>query len=151
MPSIADLLRLQQEHIDKVGWSVTAVMPTPDDLTPPFAYTVGMTEHGYPELIIAGLDAMTAHHLLNDMARRIFDRAERFTDGQHIHDLIAGYDAVLVDGAATEALHPGSTYARYGADRVRLQQIVWPDPHGHFPWDRDYTYDPTKQPLLARP
>ena len=41
--------------------------------------------------------------------------------------------------------------SRYGADQVRLQQVVWPDPHGRFPWDPGYQYPPQAQPLLGRP
>ena len=36
-------------------------------------------------------------------------------------------------------------------DQVRLQQVVWPDPHGRFPWDPGYQYPPQAQPLLGRP
>lgn len=151
MASIDDSLRRQSELIDRYGWAVTAVFPTDDDQGAPFAYTVGLTAHGYPELIIAGLDPDTSRILLNDLARRVFDRAEHFTVGQRISDLLAGYDAVIVDGPATEALFPGTAFARYGKDNVTLQQVVWPDQHGRFPWDEDYAIAPHAQPLLGRP
>jgi len=151
MSGIDDVLRRQQEHIDKVGWSVMAVLPTDDDPGSPYAYTVGLTAHAYPELVIAGLPPHIAHALLNDLASRVYDRAERFHHGQHIPDLISGYDAVIVDGPATEALHPGAAFAFYGPDRVRLQQIVWPDPAGRYPWNTDYSLDADVQPLIGRP
>lgn len=153
MPSIEDWQRRQDDIIDTVGWAVTAVLPTADDpaTTCPFAYTVGLTAHDYPELVIAGLDPVTAQALLNDLASRVYDRAERFTHGQHIHDLIAGYDAVIVDGPPTPRLWPGTAIGRYGADRVRLQQIVWPDPDGHFPWQDGYAYAADIQPVIGRP
>jgi hypothetical protein len=146
-----DVIRRQQQHIDTVGWSVTIVLPEPDAEAYPFAYTVGLTAQDRPELLIAGLDPQTAHTLLNDLASRVIDQAARFTHGQRITDLLAGYDVIIVEGPSTEALHPGAAYALYGADRVRLQQVVWPDPHGHFPWDTHYIYDPVAQPLLGRP
>ncbi|PWU60465.1 hypothetical protein DLE60_10950 [Micromonospora globispora] len=96
--------------------------------------------HDYPELLIAGLDPAKSKALLNDLASRVYDRVERFHHGQRIGDLIAGYDAVIVGGDATPELHPGTTYGHYGRDRVRLQQIVWPDPQGRFPWDSGYAY-----------
>ena len=60
-------------------------------------------------------------------------------------------DPLHVDGPATEHLYPGAAYARYGTDRVRLQQVVWPDRQARFPWDAGYQYPPTVQPLLGRP
>ncbi len=151
MADFDGLLRRHDEIIDRVGWAVTAVLPTPDDPGAPFAYTVGLTAHARPELIVAGLDPVIAQALLNDLAGRVFDTAARFTHGQRIADLLVGYDTVIVDGPGTEALHPGAALARYGADRVRLQQIVWPDRHGRFPWDTGYEYPPDVQPLIGRP
>jgi len=146
-----DVLHRQDEHIKQVGWAVTAVLPTDDDPAAPFAYTVGLTELGFPDLVIAGLSPQIAQALLNDLAGRVHDRTTRFAHGQRIDDLLVGYDAVIVDGPATEALYPGTAYARYGRDLVRLQQIVWPDRHGRFPWDPGYAYDPHVQPLIGRP
>lgn len=151
MDELDDMMRRQQEHIDTVGWSVTEVLPTPDEPHAPFAYTVGLTVRRCPELVIAGLDPWTAHALLNDLAARVFDQAARFNRGERISDLLAAYDTVIVESPGTEALHPGAAYARYGQQRVRLQQIVWPDPHGHFPWDAAYTLDLAVQPLIGRP
>ncbi|MDZ5447249.1 hypothetical protein U2F26_31845 [Micromonospora sp. 4G57] len=52
---------------------------------------------------IAGLDPATSQALLNDLAGRVYDKAERFGHGQRVSYLIAGYDAVIVDGAASDA------------------------------------------------
>jgi len=151
MDEFDEVLHRQDEHIDRVGWSVTMVLPTDGEPGPPFAYTVGLTEHGFPELVIAGLPPHIAQALLNDLAGRVYDRADRFRHGQRIGDLLAGYDAVIVDGPATEALYPGAAYARYGTDRVRLQQVVWPDRAGRFPWEPGDEHDPQVQPVIGRP
>jgi hypothetical protein len=145
-------LRHQDRLIDEYGWAVTAVLPTPDHPgTTPFAYTIGLTGHDRPELVIAGLNPVIAHALLGDLAGRVVHHAARFTHGQRITDLIDGYDAIIVDGPITEQLYPGTAIGRYGTDQVRLQQIVWPDPHARFPWDPGYQYPPQAQPLLGRP
>ncbi|MEU7171490.1 MULTISPECIES: DUF4262 domain-containing protein [Micromonospora] len=146
-------LRRQSEIIDRVGWAVTLVHPGADDTddSGPFAYTVGLTAHGCPELLIAGLDPAIAHHLLNDLAARVYDRAERFSHGQRVGDLIDGYDAAIIDGFPAGHLHLGAAIARYGPQQVRVQQIVWPDPAGRFPWEDGYAYPSTVQPLIGRP
>ncbi len=152
MTGIEDFMRRQSDMIDRVGWSVTLVHSSgDDDRGSPYAYTVGLAAHGYPELLIAGLDPAVSQQLLNDLAARVYDRAERFRHGQRIGDLIAGYDAAIIDGEPTEHLHLGAAIARYGQEQVRVQQIVWPDPHGRFPWDDGYAYSLQVQPILGRP
>jgi hypothetical protein len=128
-------LRQQDALIARYGWAVTMVEPTPTEPCTPFAYTVGLTAHGQPELVIAGLDPLIAQALLGDLAARVLKHDLQLTHGQHLHDLIAGYDAVLVDGPITDDLYPGTGIGRYGADHVRLRQIVWPDRNGRFPWN----------------
>ncbi|MFV2019428.1 uncharacterized protein DUF4262 [Micromonospora sp. Llam0] len=151
MPPLEEFLQNQQRLINEFGWAVTAVLPDLGESGSTFAYTVGLTEHDFPELVIAGLDPLIAQALLNDMAGRVYSRAERFTHGQRVADLLVGYDAIIVEGPATDALLPGAAHARYGKDRVRLQQIVWPDPRSRFPWDDGYEYPAHVQPLLGRP
>ncbi|WP_433458430.1 DUF4262 domain-containing protein [Micromonospora sp. CA-248212] len=152
MPNIDDVPRRQEQIIDTIGWAVTHVLPTDDDpdTTTPFAYTVGLTAHHYPELLIAGLPTEVAHCLLNDLARRVYDTAERFTHGQRVSDLIAGYDAIIIDGSPTDDLVPGMAIVRYGRHQICLQQLVWPDQQGRFPWDSGYSLEPQAQPLIAQ-
>ena len=144
-------VRRQNELIDRYGWAVTVVFPTEDRPGAPFAYTIGLTAYHHPELIIAGLDARLSQQLLNDLATRFFQQAQRFTAGQRISDLLAGYDAIIVEGPPTDDLYPGHAIARYGKDRVRLQQVVWPDQHGRFPWEPGYAINRQAQPVLNRP
>jgi hypothetical protein len=146
-----DLMHRQAEIIEQVGWAVMHVSPAavdPDTVVP-FSYTVGLTAHDYPELLLSGLPLDAAHPLLNDLARRVYDKAQRFSDGERITDLIAGYDAMIIDGRPTDELIPGMAFARYGRDRVRLQQMVWPDRHGRFPWEHGYLLASDAQPLIA--
>jgi hypothetical protein len=153
MPSMDELLQQQVEIIDRVGWSVVHVFPTPDD--PPtdvtFTYTVGLTAHNHPELVLAGLPPQIAQSLLNDLGRRVFDQAARFSHGERLSDVLVGYDAIIIDGTPNDALHPGIAFSLYGSDKVRLQQLVWPDQHGRFPWESGYGYPPHAQPLIADP
>jgi hypothetical protein len=143
------VLTQQGLAIAAIGWAVTAVLPGPAEA--PYAYTVGLTAVAAPELIIAGLDHVVAHVLLNDAAQRVHRQGARWSHRHQVPDLLAGYDAVVIDGTGHDLIHPGTAYARYGAAMVRLQQIVWPDPDGHFPWESGYRYPATVQPLLHPP
>ncbi|MFG1904916.1 DUF4262 domain-containing protein [Micromonospora carbonacea] len=101
-------------------------------------------------MITAGLPPEGAHSLLNDLARWVYDKAERFAHGQRIIDLIAGYDAIIIDGPPTDELLPAMAINRYGRDQIHLQQLVWPDQEGRFPWDHGYNFAPQAQPLIAQ-
>ncbi|MDG4803632.1 DUF4262 domain-containing protein [Micromonospora sp. WMMD980] len=116
MAPIEDFLRRQSEIIDRVGWAVTLVHPTRSTprTAPRLPTPSGSAPTNYPELLIAGLDPAIAQHLLNDLAARVYDRAARFTHGQRISGLAAGYDTVVISGASTEQLYPGAAVARYG-------------------------------------
>jgi hypothetical protein len=52
--------------IDQYGWAVQGVGP--DRVHPPWAYTVGLTAHGRPELAVTGMSITDAAGLLNDVA-----------------------------------------------------------------------------------
>jgi Domain of unknown function (DUF4262) len=153
MTGLDEFHRRESWIIDTFGWAVTAVLPPTDDpdATSPFVYTVGLTAHGHPELLIAGLEVATSQALLNDVAARVYGKGERFIHGQQIDDLIIGYPAVIVNGPPTPELWPGAAIARYGRDRVRLQQIVWPDDDGRFPWHDGYAHEARVQKLIGRP
>jgi hypothetical protein len=106
------------------GWAVVYVFAAPEDPDPrsPFAYTVGLTADLAPELVITGLDPATSQALLNDLAALVHDHSQGFRHGQRISNLLAGYDAVIIDGHATDIIIPGAAVARYGAAQVHLKQ-----------------------------
>jgi hypothetical protein len=143
---IDDYLRRQQAVIAERGWIWVNVMPRPGDPEPPFAYTVGLTEHRQPELLVAGLDPRAAHALLARLAERVVHDREQLRHLQHV--TVPGYtEMIIIDGTAAGDLQPNIAVALYGAEPVRLQQVVWPDPHGRFPWEPHYELSPADQLL----
>ncbi|MEV6932229.1 DUF4262 domain-containing protein [Dactylosporangium sp. NPDC051485] len=150
MSGIENFVRRQNEIIRRVGWAVVLIHPTAEDpdTVMPYAYTVGLTARFLPEFLITGLPLDLAHGLLNDMAERALGDGP-VVHGTRVQHLLAGYDAVVVDGRPTERVRPAAATARYGAEQVRLQQIVWPDQHGMFPWQQGCTLDPDSQPLTG--
>src|SRR5450631_2057031 len=53
--------------ITRLGWAVQGVER--DRIHPPWAYTVGLTPRGLPELVVTGLPLRQATGLLNGVAR----------------------------------------------------------------------------------
>lgn len=100
-----------------------------------FAYTVGLTEVGHPELMIAGLPFEISQALLNDAATRV-RAGEHLSPGQRVDWLLRSYDVVVTDVVTAEV---GVATRLYDRDIV-VRQLVWPDKAGHYPWDEDYGY-----------
>lgn len=150
---MSDFFREQTEIIQQFGWAVVHVLPSDEDPagTVPFAYTVGLTAAGHPELIIAGLPPELSHQLLNELAGRVHDEGARFRHGRRVNDLIVDQSVTILSGGPTETLWPGAALARYGREKVRLQQLVWPDPVDNFPWQEFYDAEEFPQPLIDAP
>ncbi|MEU4621587.1 DUF4262 domain-containing protein [Actinoplanes sp. NPDC023801] len=151
MSYLDDFFDEQSEIIEKFGWAVVHVVPTEDDPpdTVPFAYTVGLTGYGFPELIIAGLPPESGHVLLNEMAGRVCDEGLLLRHGHRILGLLDGQDVRVVAGEIGEVLFPGAALMRYGDGRVRLLQLVWPDPGDRFPWQSGYDSAGHPQPTIG--
>ncbi|HWS34022.1 MAG TPA: DUF4262 domain-containing protein [Actinoplanes sp.] len=151
MSHLDDFFDEQSEIIGRFGWAVVHVLPTEDDPadTVPFAYTVGLTGYGFPELTIAGLPPETGHVLLNEVAGRVRDEGLLLSHGQRIRGLIDGQEVRIVAGEADETLFPGAALMRYGDERVSLLQIAWPDPDDRFPWQSGYDTTGFPQPTIG--
>lgn len=128
--------------IARNGWAVQGVIGTRTQ--PAFAYTVGMTARGLPELITYGLHVKTAQTVLNTAARRLTGGDDVYAHGR-IATGLANMDPVLIESATDRPL----VIARqvFPDREVRALQLVWPDPVGLWPWQPGSTMAGT--PLLG--
>lgn len=121
-----------REIIKKYGWMVQGVFPTvnePDDV--PFAYTVGLTDAGLPELTVSGLGPEQAMAILNTAAQQ--HCRQEFTAGSLAEEIAANGVVFRVIDAPDVVMGIGQRL--YGGRPLRALQIVWPDREGHFPGD----------------
>jgi hypothetical protein len=137
---ISDLKQIIAEH----GWAVRRVVPRIDDTDAlEFAYTIGLTGLGHPEVVIYGLPVDTAHALLNDIGSRV-RTGQRFGPGQVVIGLVEN-DVPIAFLVVQDTADLTAVEQIYGA--VHALQMVWPDRHSHFPWDDAYALAPEIQPL----
>lgn len=129
------------------GWMVQAVFGDGEH-DPPFAYTVGLTEAGLPELVLTAAPDDASAMILNAAAERMCATdGDGFTVGDEV-DL--GFTAALQIGAVSVAAVDemlGVAVALYG-DGVRALQVIWPSASGKWPNDPDWDH-PHPQPVLA--
>lgn len=97
-----------------------------------WAHTVGLIDHGMPELMVTGLDRDTGVAVLRKATQDIIDRSGA-VDGD-VSDRIADRSVMF----RALPLERAGRYAMEAANRAPSQfhalQVVWPDGEGHFPW-----------------
>jgi len=129
--------------IDARGWAVQGVER--DGVRPPWAYTVGLTPHMRPELVITGMSLVRATEVLNGVAAHLL----------HAETPSPGTQTRLLSGPLVEVVEVTSPWAHlnmavefYGP-RIRGLQLVHADKHGHWPWDQAYRGVRGGQPVLG--
>lgn len=120
-----------RETIRKHGWAVQAVGPDPRRLSPPFAYTVGLTRFGHPELVVFGLPDKQAAAVLNALGTRARSGL-RIADGALFAAGAAGSRALRAAAFPYPEDVLFTACSRYGP-RVTALQIIVADESGTFP------------------
>ncbi len=138
-----DYLDHLRRLITRSGWAVQGVER--DHIHPPWAYTVGLTPRGHPELVVTGRQLGKAAELLNHVAAHVLHDSA-LTPGEQL-PMIGGPLVEIVELPQPDA-HLESAVALYGP-RIRALQLVCADDRGHWPWDRGYRGGRGGQPVLG--
>ncbi len=125
------------------GWAVQGVER--DRARPPWAYTVGLTAHGRPELVVTGLPLDRAAGLLNDVASHVL-HAGPPRPGEQI-PLRGGPVIEFVEVTVPNA-HLRVAVELYGPG-IRALQLAHADDRGHWPWDAGFRGMRGGQPVLG--
>lgn len=136
-----DIHAMIQEGIDKVGFAIVPVSGG-EKKRPLFAYTVGLTKAGLPELIIDGDFQQQLINILGMSADHLLANRDAFNGTE-----VSGIIQVMVHGKLVDGVlgcrpvtkenrleHMGWARARYGVEGFTANQIVVPDLHGKLPW-----------------
>lgn len=123
-----DYLGIVAEKVAEFGHTYQHVMDSV-----PMTYTVGLTGQGFPELVLFGLPPQTAQAVLGTVVEKV-KAGEQFTNGQEMHDVVAGFPVMVIEVADAEELLVAQAFV--GPDRaVTAWQVVFPDAQGLWPWD----------------
>jgi hypothetical protein len=129
--------------ITRHGWAVQYVGGERNRA--PYAYTVGLTAAGLPELVVTGLRPERATSLLNGVAGDLLA-----TDPP-----VPGSTIALAGGGEVEVVrlpHPEEhlyvALDMYGP-RVEAVQLVWADDRGRLPWHPVFRSNRGGQPVLG--
>lgn len=138
-----DYLDHMQGLIDRFGWAVVGLER--DGRHPPFAYTLGLTPQGRPELVVTGLPPRPAACLLNAVAPYVLETAVP-RPGERV--LVADSPVMEVVRVAEPPAHLLTAVEFYGSGIAALQ-LVYVDEEGHWPWDASFRGGQGGQPVLG--
>jgi len=125
-----DYLELIRGVIADHGWFIQYVEK--GRWRPGFAYTVGLTPIGHPELLVTGLTPDKASHFLNSIVHElVFHAAPAYVAGQL--QVWPEHAAVEVVDVAEPTVHLVMAAAIFGPD-LSAVQLVYADDRGRWPW-----------------
>ena len=121
-------------NIREHGWFRTNVFA--EEGHAGFSYTTGFwCTLGFPEIIVFSLKSETAHAVLWDVFRDV--KAGKKPPTRKRTDVFGNMDGVLFSVSSEKyAEYLGWSRWFYGGDEFPCLQLVWPDTHGIFPWQK---------------
>lgn len=125
----AHLVDVVHQH----GWAVQCVFG--EEETPSFAYTVGLSARGLPDVILFGLEVGTARSLLNELASQLISGEIAPAAGQEVHRVatvplkLASIDLQVFTRFALGA----ERFARENEHQLAALHLVYPDQAGRLP------------------
>ena len=141
----AAVLERTRADIAEHGWSVIGVFPTPGEPSVSFAYTVGLSAKGLPELAIYGLPVDVGHQVLNVVARQMVDAGVALVTGQRIEGVLAS-EVPLVAVSMSNTRDLNMVREVYGSVASAVQ-VCWPDVDGLMPWEQGGRAGEDEQPV----
>ncbi len=138
-----DQIEHMRDLMIRHGWAVQGVEA--DRSRPPYAYTLGLTDCGLPELVVTGMSLNRAAELLNGVAEHAV----------HTGPPVPGERIPLRRGPAIEVVellnpdaHMPTAIALFGTE-FRALQLVWADSRGCWPWSAGFRGRRGGQPVLG--
>ena len=139
MDPLDELRGLITEH----GWAVRNVSDA--DPARCVSYTVGLSAHGHPEVVMTGLPPNVGTAFLNIVGEIVVREHGHFDAGTTTTELADGPPMPVL--AVTDKSDLTAVEAIYGD--VPALQIIWTDSAGHLPWDQGYANPPGSQRVLT--
>jgi Domain of unknown function (DUF4262) len=138
-----DYLQHLRELLERHCWVVQGVQR--ERHRPSYAYTVGLTAHGRPELVVTGLPYDRAVRLLNSVAEQVV-HAEAPRPGAVVP--LRGGPVLEIVRVAEPCVHLKVAAALNGPTLSALQ-LVYADERGRWPWDTGFRAGRGGQPVLG--
>jgi hypothetical protein len=162
-PEFLDQLRADTiDRIERYGYTAT-VVGTGECSVPgctcspepyPYAYSLGLCEHGHPELVVFGLPLTHVNTVMKPVFEAVRDGSPLAIGREHRHDLGGGPVVSLLPvpdlWVQRDPGRIGGWFDVYRSAPPPFVQICWADRHGAMPWQPDCDREVSAlQPILA--
>jgi hypothetical protein len=127
------------KNIECYGFHIQGVLASQD--TPPFNYTIGLSEILGFELFMCGLRNDAAAHIMTDLAKIMISRGEHLPDCVVPKEIVAN-QPLMVATCTKELEWLWSDFTiqieRYYGTRRMVVQVLMSDKEGRVPTDEDF-------------
>lgn len=124
------------QDVALLGWSGIAVIESEE--TRSFAYTVGLSGKGTPDLVVVGLPPETAHALIHEILAldQPLEAGREYPGlgGEILVRIVEPLPGVAQEMTSSRSFHESFVS---GSEWHPLQ-LLWPDIAGHFPGESGY-------------
>lgn len=134
---IADFFQVHEDNIQRCGLSIISVFPETD--APGFTYTIGLSDLGYPEMILVGVEPNQAATVLNHLAASYYLADLVPKAGDMIHGMLTE-DAHIRVGSVDQRwctenylIQASERQKGLGRRPITAVQILFPDRHKTLP------------------
>jgi hypothetical protein len=110
-----------------------------------FSYSIGLTAHGLPELIVTGLQQDKAARLIDVWGHYLINES-LVLPGETMSCGPYALEAIEVERPQDHLLFAINLYG----DAVRALQLAWADERGRWPWQSGHRARRAGQPLLGQ-
>lgn len=125
-----------EETIKRFGWMIQGVFPTQECRAPGgYAYTIGLSDVGLPEILVFGLPQEVAGYILNDLAEKMKTGEVKISHGLVLDELanlpvrFKKLTQEMVEKICTQAYYR----AAKGGRSISVFMMELPDAQGLFP------------------
>lgn len=119
---------------------------------PSFVYSIGLTEMGWPELLLIGdINPMFLEIIMTEVVDH-FRKVGSVVPGDIGGIITGGYDlrVIEVDSAVAGAKYGCQVKNFYPGRDIKFMQVLWPDKAGVFPNEEGYDNE-RPQPVVPAP
>ncbi len=112
-----------------------------EDGTPSFCYTAGLTDRGWPELIMYGVPGEYANGIINSLTEQCAARGRPPAVGEVFHEvanLPLKLGSFCVEAHTSDVTQTLQRQLRVGGGMPEFLHCVVPDREGRFPLDAGY-------------
>ncbi len=131
------ILEEKRSQVEQQGWTLQHVLST--QTAPAYSYTIGLSKHGKPDLVMKGIGAQSADEILKTIVGQLLSGELKGVDGERVEKAANSTLYLKAAPDALELFYVGAMrFAEQNNHKFSYLQVVWSDPADKFPWEEGF-------------